>query len=179
MSTSSRTTSTRRRLRVYLNDHLAAATAGSALARRCLANNRGTPYEHFLADLAGQIEQDREALEDLVARLGLSRNRGKLLAAVVVERLSRLKLNGQVRGYSPLSRVVELEGLCAGVEAKRSMWRAVQEVVVDHPAVGDFPFDECVRRASRQRDELEGRRLDAAREAFATRTADDAPAAVE
>jgi hypothetical protein len=30
-------------LRIYLNDHLAGASAGEALAKRCLSNNQGTP----------------------------------------------------------------------------------------------------------------------------------------
>ena len=34
--------------------------------------------------------------------------------------VGRFKLNGQLRGYSPLSRLVELEILMAGIDAKRS-----------------------------------------------------------
>lgn len=158
-----------KRLRIYLNDHLAGATGGVALARRCLENNRGTRYEAFLAALAEGVETDRQALVDVIFRLGLGRNPTKVLAAHVVERVSRLKLNGQLRGYSPLSRVVEIEGLCAGVEAKRSMWRALRGVTADYPALADLPVDDYIERASRQRDELERHRLDAVREAFASR----------
>lgn len=179
MTATSGTEGERTRLRIYLNDHLAGATGGAALARRCLANNRGTRYEAFLADLADEVEEDREALDGVISRLGLARNPAKLLAANLVERVARLKLNGQLRGYSPLSRVIEIEGLCAGVEAKRSMWRALREVAVDYPAVADFPFDEYRERASRQREELERHRLDAARESFATHAPDGAATAGE
>lgn len=155
------------RLRIYLNDHLAGAAAGSALAHRCLANNRGTAYEASLVSLAEQISEDRHRLEAFLQRLGLARSALKTLAGVLVERAGRLKLNGQLRGYSPLSRLVELEGLCAGVEAKRAMWGALAELVDAHPRLAGFPFDEAVERASRQRAELETLRLAAAREAFA------------
>lgn len=171
-----RAANTRTRVRIYLNDQLAGATGGVALARRCLGNNRGTRFEEFLADFLERVEEDRRALERLIDRLGLSRNLGKVLAGLAVERASRLKLNGQLRGYSPLSRVVELEGLCAGVDAKRSMWRALQEIAADYPPLADFPLDEYLQRASRQREELEARRLDAAREAFGASRSDEAPA---
>lgn len=167
------------RLRIYLNDHLAGATGGVALARRCLANNRGTRYEGFLAHLLDGVEQDRQALGEVIDRLGMGRNRGKVLAAVVLERAGRLKPNGQLRGYSPLSRVIEFEGLRAGVQAKRSMWRAAQEVAADYPSLADFPFEEYLERASRQLEELEARRIDATREAFATRRSDEAATGVE
>lgn len=167
------------RMRIYLNDHLAGATGGVALARRCLANNRGTGYEAFLADLLGRLHEDRQVLEGVIDRLGLRRSRGKVLAGLAVERVSRVKLNGQLRGYSPLSRVIEFEGLCAGVDAKRSMWRSLREVAADYPPLADFPFDEYLERASRQREELEVRRLDAARDAFAPRGSDEAATGVE
>jgi hypothetical protein len=43
----------------------------------------------------------------------------KNIAAWGIEKVGRLKLNGQLTGYSPLSRVVELEGLLAGIAGKR------------------------------------------------------------
>lgn len=36
----------------------------------------------------------------------------------VAEKLGRLKPNGQLHGYSPLSRVIELEGLYLGISGK-------------------------------------------------------------
>ena len=42
----------------------------------------------------------------------------------LLEKAGRLKLNGQLKGYSPLPRLVELEGLALGVTAKlASGWR--------------------------------------------------------
>jgi hypothetical protein len=45
--------------------------------------------------------------------------------AWLLEEAGRLKLNGQVRGHSPLSPLVELEGLEAGVSGKRSLWQVI------------------------------------------------------
>ncbi len=43
------------------------------------------------------------------------------------ERLGRLKMNGQVRGYSDLSRLVEIEGMLTLAQARKLMWQALKE----------------------------------------------------
>ena len=43
----------------------------------------------------------------------------------MAEKLGRLKPNGQILGYSPLSRLVELETLALGITGKRSLWEAL------------------------------------------------------
>lgn len=93
-------------LSIYLNDHLAGAAAGLELARRTLSNNEGTSYESFLRDLVQAIEEDKTELESLMDTLGISHDRLKQGAAWVAEKAGRLKLNGQLTGYSPLSRLV-------------------------------------------------------------------------
>ena len=44
------------RLAIYLNDHLAGATAGTDLARRAASSNRDTAYGRVLAEVAEEIE---------------------------------------------------------------------------------------------------------------------------
>ena len=51
-------------------------------------------------------------------------SRLKIGLARAAERASRLKLNGRVLGYSPLSRVIELETLGAGILEGPSLERA-------------------------------------------------------
>ena len=70
-----------------------------------------------------EIEEERETLERLMTQLGLKPSRPKVVAAWVVEKVGRLKLNGQVRGYSPLSRVLELESLAVGIAGKEALWK--------------------------------------------------------
>lgn len=154
-------------LHIYLNDHLAGAVGGGTLARRCLDNNRGTPLGTFLEGLLDAIREDRRALEDVMARLDMGADRSKLLAITVGERLARLKLNGQLFGYSDLSRVVELEGLCAGVALKRRLWRSLQHVRDVDARLADVDFVRLTDRASAQLEGLERHRLEAAARAFA------------
>jgi hypothetical protein len=149
-------------LRIYLNDHLAAAGMGLALARRCLRNNREGELGAFLERLVREIKEDRVTLEQVMRALGVPRNRPKEAAARLAERVGRLKLNGQLRGYSDLSRLLELEGLRVGIDGKRGLWVSLQE------SGRALPVDlaTLAERAERQRDEVESHRAEAARRAF-------------
>ena len=158
-------------LGIYLNDHLTGATAGIELAKRCMGSNEDTPLGHYLARFVGEIVEDRDAVRDLLARLGVGENRAKQLGGYVAEKLGRLKFNGQLTGYSDLSRLIEVEGLCLGVEGRISLLRSLQRIR-RHPHVAVMDLDKMLERAQRQRVELEEFRLEAALTAFGPR-ADD------
>jgi hypothetical protein len=151
-------------LAIYLNDHLAGSTVGIKLARRACASNQGTPLGEYLERLASEIESDRQTLERLMAELGIRPNRLKTIGAWAAEKLGRLKLNGQLTGYSPLSRFLELESLYLGITGKRELWRALRRTFgSDLPG---FDFEGLGRRAERQAAEVEEHRLEAARSAL-------------
>lgn len=156
------------RLRVYLNDHLAGAIGGIRLAQRCRDNNRGNALGTFLEGIVVEIKEDERVLSGLLDDLGLPAARPKQVLAAVMEFVGRAKLNGQLSGYSPLGRLVELEGLSLGVEGKRNLWRSLREVRDRHPALGRLDYDLLIERATRQREGLEEYRLLAAREALGT-----------
>src|SRR5215211_2557931 len=75
-----------RRLDVYLNDHLAGATAGRELCRRALRHNSGTDLGRFLDGLLREIAEDRRTLEDVATRLGTNRSPFKPAAAWALEK---------------------------------------------------------------------------------------------
>jgi hypothetical protein len=83
-----------------------------------------------------------------------------------MEKIGRLKPNDQLLGYSPLSRLIELEGLVIGVTGKRALWTALNETIADHPKLTDISFPALIERAERQRSGLEDHRRSTAREAF-------------
>jgi hypothetical protein len=155
-----------RYLPIYLNDHLAGATLGVELARRTLAENEATDVGVFLRGLLVEIEEDRDTLVQLMNTLGIARSRVKVAAAWTAEKVGRLKLNGQLRGYSPLSRLVELEGLATGIEGKRALWLALAAVGDRDLRLRDTDFDALAERARSQRERLEPHRLAAALEAL-------------
>lgn len=153
----------------YLQDHRAGAEAGSDLARRMLEENEGTPYEAFLADLADEIEEDVIVLEQLMERVGVDASMLKTAAAKVGEKVARLKPNNQLTGYSPLSRVLEFEGLRSGVQGKLGLWDSLMEIA---PFDDRLDADEIGQLIARAESQLKGLRVHhrlAAREAFAAR----------
>ncbi len=142
-------------LAIYLNDHLAGSTAGVELARRLRRSNEDDPeFGPVLAEVCAEIEADRETLKAVMDQLGVGQSKVKPLAAVLAERLGRLKLNGRLRGYSPLSRLDELELLQVGVAGKRRLWRALE-----HTHASDLPELELGALAERATEQL--RRLEA------------------
>jgi hypothetical protein len=151
-------------LGTYLNDHLAGATVGVELARRARRQNEGTPLGRFLEGLTAEIEEDRETLKAVMNGLDIGTDRAKVAAGWVGEKFGRLKPNNRLFGYSPLSRLIELEALALGVEGKRSLWQVLRNLGDERLA--GFDFDALLERARAQRDALQRRRLSAAADAF-------------
>jgi hypothetical protein len=158
-------------LRIYMNDQLALGVAWREVAKRAQGENDGTALGEALRRVATGIAEDIETFEAMMDRLGFGRDRVKTTAATVAERLGRLKLNGQVRGYSPLSRFAELDFLAMGIEGKKILWVNLRDFGDLRSRLPDADFDELIRRAQAQRDELEPFRARSGREAFGATTA--------
>lgn len=153
-------------LAIYLNDHLAGATAGRELARRAAGSNRGSSHGSFLADLAEQIDADRGSLLEIMRVLNVRIDRVKVLGGWCAEKLGRLKLNGQLLGYSPLSRIVELEALSLGVHGKLALWRTLRELDLIDLSSASVPLADLIIRAEQQLAGLESHRLQAVAQAL-------------
>jgi hypothetical protein len=153
-------------LAIYLQDHLAGATTGLELARRARRSNEGSSYGDFLTQLEREIAEDRETLRKLMERLEVGEDRLKIAAGWAAEKAGRLKLNGRLSGYSPLSRVVELEALMAGVTGKLSGWRALRALAERDERLDPAELDRLIARAERQLSSLADRQRAAAGEAL-------------
>ena len=149
---------------IYLNDHLGGSMGGIELAKRTRANNEGSEFEATLTRLVTEIQEDREILIGMIETLGGRPDPIKRAIAWTVEKVARAKPNGQLTGYSPLSRLVEFEGLMLGISGKLALWRALAAVAPEEFTGIDLP--ELIARAERQRDDIERSRMDAARIAF-------------
>lgn len=150
-------------LGIYLNDHLAGSVVGGELAKRAASQNEGSELGDFLSQLADEIDSEREDLKAIMGHFGVSANPVKGPLAWVAEKAGRFKLNGQLTGYSPLSRLVELEGLMLGVTGKLGMWRALADT---QSGLESFNLEGLIEQAERQQTELDRFRLEAARTAF-------------
>lgn len=148
-------------LGIYLNDHLAGATAGIEVAKRSAKNNEDNDFGVQLKRIVAEIEEDKEKLRKIMDDLGIAEDFLKRQAAFVAEKFGRLKLNGQLTGYSPLSRLVELEGLKLGVTGKLSLWKVLEQVESDLP-LEVTQLSSLITRAEDQLRRIENMRLEAA-----------------
>jgi hypothetical protein len=138
-------------LPIYLNDHYAGSTAGVELAKRAANNSRdNAEFGPALAALAREIDEDRDSLKRIMDRLDVSEDRIKASIFWLGEKVGRLKPNGELLQFSPLSRVVELEGLITGVSGKLSLWRTLLELAERDDRLDDGELEVLAGRAEDQ-----------------------------
>jgi hypothetical protein len=155
-------------LRIYMNDQLAAGILWRELAWRAQRNNEGSELGEALARVAAITTEDVETFGAMMKRLRLRRNPAKVGATIAAERIGRLKLNGHLRTYSPLSRFVELDTLLIGIVGKKILWKNLGDFAGLRTRLPDVDFDELLDRAQTQIDLLEPFHEAAAREALRT-----------
>jgi hypothetical protein len=153
-------------LGIYLNDHLAGATAGLELFRRAAGAHASTDAAPVLTRLVTEIEEDREALLGIMKRLDIPVAQYKVAGAWVAEKIGRAKPNGRLTSRSPLSSVIELEGMRLGVLGKGSGWQLLQVLADAEPRLDKDALARLIERAERQAEELEQLRIAAAKEAL-------------
>lgn len=148
---------------IYLNDHLAAATGGLGLVNRARDAQASTNRElhWFLDELSREIADDRQVVVRALQALGARQDPLKRAVGAVAERLGRLKLNGRFVSRSPLSDLIELEGLTIAVQGKRAGWIVLQEL--QHPKLAGIDFAHLIARAEDQSTRIEAHRRPLAR----------------
>ena len=102
-------------------------------------------------------------------RLGGGQDRLKVAGGWAAEKTGRLKLNGRITGYSPLSRLVEVEGLLIGVYGKQAGWLSLLEIAAGEPRLDEEQLLRLVSRAEAQLTELHRHHAEAAAEALVER----------
>lgn len=143
-------------LAIYLNDHLAGATVGRAVSSRTASSNASNQtYHSALSELAEEIAEDRESLVAIMTELDIGVDRLKQLAAWGAEKAGRLKLNGRLLSYSPLSRVDELELLALGVTGKLALWRSLTFLSPREPRLDAQRLGTLTARGERQLEAIE------------------------
>jgi hypothetical protein len=155
-------------LDIYLNDQLAMGVAWRELARRSARQNPHSEIGAALDRVAAEITEDVETFREIMRQLRVRTNPAKPVFARVAERLARLKLNGRLWNYSPLSRFEELEFLAMGIEGKIQLWTTLRDLANLADRLPNTDFDHLIRRAEQQRAVLEPFRVQAGTDAFGT-----------
>jgi len=155
-------------LAIYLQDHLAGATAAVELFRRSAGAHKGTSLGDVLDALTLEVISDRQALVDLMAVLGIRPDRIKTGAGWMAEKVGRLKFNGAVLSRSPLSDVLELEGMRMAAEWKAAGWRVLKALGASDQRLAEVDFDDLLQRADDQITRLESLRVAVAQDRLTT-----------
>lgn len=140
---------------IYLNDHRAGMVAERAVAERSAGSNRERPLGSLLAEHAAAVRAEQDAVDALLERLGGRIDPVKSAGAWMAEKLGRLKPNDRVLEYSPLSRVLELEGLVGAARLRAELWANLGHIAADVPAVGGAGYDQRRTSAEQQIERLQ------------------------
>lgn len=140
-------------LGIYLNDHRAAAAGGLRVAQRCRGSNEGSELGSFLDDFVDELRRDESLVDSVMDALDIRQNPLKQTLVVAAEFVGRWKPNGHFISYSPLSRVLELEGLIAGVHAKQRLWVVLLSAIESESLRNEI--SDAEGRARRQLEHLE------------------------
>ena len=138
-------------LNIYLEDHVAGATAGSQRAMRLADAEAAAADAATLATFAADVATDLDALLALMETMGIEPSKLKAGLASVGEKLGALKPNGHLVERSPLSTIVELEAMQMAVRGKRSLWETLQVAI---PQSTPIDLAALIGRADEQLDSL-------------------------
>jgi len=156
---------------IYLNDHLAGATAGTELARRVAKSHQNGPDGSTLRQFSKDVADDRASLVRIMSSLGVTIRAYKVYAAWLGEKAGRLKFNGHLLTRSPLSSLEELEILELGVQGKAAGWRTLLTLAQTDHQLDSGQLERLISRAERQAELLEEVRRRAADRVIRSRTA--------
>jgi hypothetical protein len=141
-------------LETYIQDHRAAATGGIELVERMYRENRDNDLGNEMRRILTELEEERDTIDRIMETMQIRHSATKQAAQWFGEKFARLKPNNQLTGYSPLSRVLELEALTAGVMARQGLWRALQVAVQYYPELEKFDLERYEKRTHEQLDRL-------------------------
>lgn len=156
-------------LRIACNDHLAAAVGLASVAHRSASATPAGDRRAALEATGALLDEQATVLRDLMARLGLRVDRLKLLGGRLGPALGRLKLNGRLVRRSPLSDLVELDALEAGLTFHGAVWTALAEVPEVVEVAGAGALADLRARVDEHAQRLAAFRPAVARAAFADR----------
>jgi hypothetical protein len=153
---------------VYLNDHLAGATAGADRAKQAAERHDGELGE-FFAQLADEVGADYNTLTSLMDQMDAHASGAKEVLAKAGSEISEAKFSGESMDDPEFGTFITLETLSIGVEGKLCMWKALKVVADDYPELSSTDIDTLIERAQSQRDKIEGKRLEVASTALSSK----------
>ncbi len=124
------------------------------------------PLAQFFKQLRSEIETDKQTLEKLIETIGADESAVKKAGAWVAEKFSRAKIRVSDSADDQLGLLHALEALMLGITGKRALWTALAAAAERVPQLRLLDYAKLEERAIEQRDRVEKKRRDVAREVF-------------
>ena len=159
----SASTRQRRALIAYLRDHLSGADMAIRVVHRLGSTNRSAEDATLFRRLSKEFEEDHSVVRTLLTHLGASGRSIKRAAGFAAGAVLSVPAGGEP---GDLSLLRTLEALAIGVQGKRCMWRALQNLRTVPSSVDGTNFVELEAKAIRQWEAIEERRRALARNLF-------------
>ena len=137
----------------YLRDHLSGSDVAVAVVHRLVSTDHSAADRSLFERLAKEFEEDRSVVLGVLTELGASGRSIKRVAGVASGAMLSVTAGG---APGELSLLRTLEALSIGVQGKRCMWRALQNLT----APGGMDFVALEAKAIRQWEAIEQRRRD-------------------
>lgn len=159
----------KKRLQIYFEDHTALIVGELELIRRCRNSNQGSELGDFLENLQCEVENQRKTIDRILELLEIEASFASSMkqgAAWFAEKIGRFKLNDSLIEYSPLSRIIELEGLAAAALERVAMWEVIACIANDDRRLDAIEVDSFQRVSEQHLSDLRTHRQAANVEAF-------------
>jgi hypothetical protein len=156
-------------LATYLREHLSGADAAIRVVERLRRTHAGTAEGRLFGALFVDLQRDRDLVQAMLGEVGgstLSTKRIVTGAAGVFIALAASSERGDLAFFRTL------EGLAIGVQGKRLLWRAMQELEAPFTQVSRSRLRELETLAVRQWEAIDERRRALARSTFAVTHSD-------
>lgn len=151
------------RLQRYLSDHHASSAGALILIQDLIDRLEDGDEKEFLSGLKESVEFDQENLDILIGAAQLDTSLLHEMAGTLSAQVSRLKLAWEGLEPGRLGFMEAYEMLALGIQGKRMLWLVLAEIADWFPEWRNVDFSHLEKKASAQRDALEGRLVHAAR----------------
>ena len=152
---SSTATRKRQALIAYLREHLSGSDMAIRVVQRLSSTHQSTEDGRLFRRLSQELEEDRSVVRSLLTRLGASERSMKRAVGYASGVLMSVPAGG---APGDLSLLRTLEALAVGVQGKRCLWRALQNLHSEPSTVQGMNFAELETKAVRQWEAIEERR---------------------
>ena len=153
-------------LTTYLNDHHAGSLAAVEMIDHLIETFEAKALGQFFKELRLEIKSDQQILEKLIEKIGADESAIKKAGAWVAEKFSRAKIRVSDSADDQLGLLQALEALMLGITGKHALWTALAAAAERVPQLRGLDYGTLERRAIEQRDRVEAKRREVAREVF-------------